>query len=101
MAYGLLIQHEAVIEAQYIFESYEQIKTGLGFEFIELLEKCYACLETGAKFYSFIDTKKIYRRISLDRFPCMIVYEIEKFTVVVISIGFEREDPEKRKRFTK
>lgn len=101
MLYNLLIQDEAVVEAQFAFESYERKKKGLGFELIKSLERAYMDICKGPKFYSFIDTKKVYRRISLDRFPCMIIYELEGYNIIIVAIRFERENPEKRKSFTR
>ncbi|MEO5946607.1 MAG: hypothetical protein ABIP79_07290 [Chitinophagaceae bacterium] len=100
MNYIILTQDEAIIEGHQIFENYEEIQDGLGFSFIESLERAYAELVKGATYYRFIGNKKIYRRILLDRFPCMVIYEIEAGNVFILSIRYEREDPEKRKRFS-
>ena len=76
MNYSILTQDEAIIEGHQIFENYEGIQDGLGFAFIESLERAYSELSKGAMYFRFIDSKKIYRRILLDRFPCMAIYEI-------------------------
>ncbi|MGC4037485.1 MAG: hypothetical protein QM764_16100 [Chitinophagaceae bacterium] len=101
MNFNILIQNEAVVETQQIFEDYEKKKDGLGFDFIESVERALHELSQGANYYRFIDTKKKYRRILLDRFPCMIIYEIETDTVFILSVRYERENPSKRKKFTK
>ena len=101
MNYSILTQDEAIIECHQIFENYEKIQEGLGFTFIESLERAYSELSKGAIYYRFIDSKKIYRRILLDRFPCMVIYEIENDKVFILSIRYEREDPDKRKRYTR
>ena len=100
MNYSIQTQDEAIVEGYQIFENYEGIQEGLGFTFIESLERAYYELSKGAEYYRFIDTRKIYRRILLDRFPCMVVYEIEDDHVFILSIRYERENPDKRRMFT-
>lgn len=100
MNYFILTQDEAIAESHHIFEDYEGKKEGLGFAFIESLERAYYELSKGADYYRFIDNKKIYRRILLDRFPCMVIYEIEDDKVFILSIRYEREDPDKRRKYT-
>ena len=99
MNYTLLTQDEAIIEGHQIFEEYEEKQEGLGFAFIESLERAYAELEKGALYYRFIDNKKRYRRILLDRFPLLVIFEIEETTVYIVAIRYEREDPAKRKKY--
>jgi toxin ParE1/3/4 len=101
MNYVIYLQHEAIVEGHQIFEDYEQKQAGLGFIFIESLERVYHELSKGATYYRFVDTGKRYRRILLDRFPCMVIYEIEGDNVHILSIRYEREDPTKRQRYTK
>ena len=101
MSYSLQIQHEAVVEAHKIFEWYESKQQGLGFEFVESLERAYYDISGGANYYDYIDNKKIYRRILLDRFPCMVIYEIENNKdVIIVSVRYGNENPEKRKQYT-
>ncbi len=100
MNYSILTQDEAIAEGHRIFTNYEEIQEGLGFSFIESLERASAELAKGALYYRFIDNTKRYRRILLDRFPCMVIYEIEEDKVIILSIRYEREDPEKRIKYT-
>jgi hypothetical protein len=100
MIYTILTQDEAIIEGHRIFDDYEEKQTGLGFAFIESLERAYAELSKGALYYRFIDSKKRYRRILLDRFPIMAIYEIEDDKIFIICIRYERENPSKRKKYT-
>lgn len=59
MSYSLQIQHEAVVEAHKIFEWYESKQQGLGFEFVESLERAYYDISGGAN-YSFAITKLVF-----------------------------------------
>lgn len=100
MSYNLLVQHEAAIEAHKIFKWYESKQDGLGFEFVESLERVYQELSEGANYYDYIDIKKVYRRILLDRFPCIVIYEIENTNVIIVSVRYGSEDPDRRKQYT-
>ena len=100
MIYTIFTQNEAILEGHSIFEVYEKIHEGLEFKFIESLERTYYELANGATYYRFIDVKKKYRRILLDRFPCIVIYEIEEDLVFIVSIRYERENLQKRSVFT-
>ena len=100
MNYTVKLQYEAIVESHDIFQWYESKNEGLGFEFLESLEKSYRQLSEGAAWYDYIDTKTIYRRVLLDRFPCMVIYEIENTDVIIVSVRYGSEDPDKRKKFT-
>lgn len=100
MIYTIFTQNEAILEGHSIFEVYEKIQEGLEFKFIESLERTYYELANGATYYRFIDVKKKYRRILLDRFPCIVIYEIEEDLVFIVSIRYERENLQKRSVFT-
>ena len=84
MNYALKIQHEAVIDIQEAFEWYEMQQTGLGFEFIEEIENGFANICEHPKYYTSIN--KVFRRIKIKMFPYLIVYEIEKNTIIINSV---------------
>lgn len=88
MSYSLFVQHEAVIDIQEAFEWYESKQAGLGFEFIEEIENGYDKICNNPKYYTSI--VKHFRRLKVNRFPYLIIYEIEKNSVIVNSIKHAR-----------
>lgn len=88
MSYDLFIQSEAIIDIQEAFEWYEAKRRGLGFELIEEIENGYDKICKNPQYYTSI-TKK-FRRLKVNRFPYLIIYEIEKNSVIVNSVKHSR-----------
>ena len=91
MSYELVIQSEAVIDIQKVFEWYEERRAGLGYEFIEEIEEGLGRLSRNPQHYTAINQK--YRRVVIRRFPYLIVYEIEDNKVIVNSIRRASQKP--------
>ncbi len=91
MAYDLLIQTEAVLEIREAFEWYEEQKEGLGYELIEEIEACYQALIINPERYSFIN--QTYRRIKTNRFPYLLVYEIDGNDIIINSVRHVKRKP--------
>jgi len=84
MSYNLVIQTEAIREIQEGFEWYEKQRKGLGYLLIEEIEICYSKLSEHPQHYSYIN--KQYRRIKVNRFPYLIIYEIEGDVIIINSV---------------
>jgi toxin ParE1/3/4 len=91
MPYSLVIQTEAVFEIRDAFEWYEEQKTGLGYELIEEIEACYQKLITHPERYSYINP--LYRRIKTNRFPYILIYEIEAEEIIINSVRHIKRKP--------
>jgi len=91
MAYSLVIQDEAIYEIRDAFDWYEEQKPGLGYEFIEEIKICCRKIQNHPEHYSF--TPKLYRRIRTNRFPYMIVYELEHDVIIVNSVRHIKRKP--------
>ena len=91
MKYNLLLQKEVVLEIQDAFEWYEEQRTGLGYELIEEIEICYENLNSHPERYGYIN--QIYRRIKTNRFPYLLIYEIEGNDVIINSIRHIKRKP--------
>ncbi len=91
MTYNLLIQAEATIEIQEAFEWHEEQKDGLGYELLEEIEACYKKLIYHPERYSHIN--QLYRRIKTNRFPYLLVYEIEDDTIIINSVRHIKRKP--------
>jgi toxin ParE1/3/4 len=84
MSYHLVIQAEAVLELQDAFEWYEKQKIGLGYQLIDEIEYCYEQLCKYPEHYTYINER--YRRIKTNRFPFLLIYEIEGDIVTINSV---------------
>ena len=73
---------------------YEIQLEGLGESFLYELETGYKRILGNPTFYSFLENG--FRRISLKRFPYIIIYEIDGNSIVVYAIFHTSRDPEKR-----
>lgn len=84
MDFSLEVQSEAIVDIQDAFEWYEAQKEGLGFEFIEELENGFQNICKHPQYYLSINSS--FRRLRIKRFPYLIIYEIVKESVIVISV---------------
>jgi plasmid stabilization system protein ParE len=91
MAYALVIQPKAIFELKEAFDWYEEQNYGLGYEFIDEIEACYRKICAHPERYPPVNS--LYRRIKANRFPYLIVYEIEKADVIVNSVRHLKRQP--------
>ncbi|NML23709.1 type II toxin-antitoxin system RelE/ParE family toxin [Pseudoflavitalea sp. G-6-1-2] len=80
----LVLQSEAVNDMQEAFEWYEQQKEGLGFDFIDEVENSFEKIKKHPHYYTAINAR--YRRLKVNRFPYLVVFETEAETVIVNSV---------------
>jgi len=91
MSFRLIIQDQAILEIKDAFEWYEEQKEGLGYEFIAEIEDCYNDLSKYPERYSYIN--HLYRRIKTNRFPYILIYEIDGSTVIIIRVRHLKQKP--------
>jgi plasmid stabilization system protein ParE len=89
MSYNLVLQKEAILDIQEAFGWYEKQKNGLGFILIEEIDICFEKLTEHPEYYTYIS--KNYRRIKVNRFPYLIIYEIEGNDVIINSVHHVRQ----------
>ena len=92
MSYALGIQSEAVIDIQQGFEWYEMQRDGLGFDFIEEVESGFEKICQHPQFY--LSVSEHLKRLKIKRFPYLIIYEIQKDTVIVNSVKHSSRKPQ-------
>lgn len=91
MNYTLVVQSEAVIDIQEAFDWYEERQVGLGYEFIEELEEGFEKLCKHPQHYTAIN--QTYRRLRINRFPYLIIYEIEDTRLIVNTVRNTSQKP--------
>jgi toxin ParE1/3/4 len=91
MSHTLVVQSEAVIDIQEAFDWYEEKQAGLGYEFIEEIEEGFDRLSKHPQHYTAVN--QTYRRLRINRFPYLIVYEIEGTKVIVNTVRNTSQKP--------
>jgi len=91
MNYKLQLQKEAILEMQDAFNWYEIQKAGLGYSFIEELEECYQKICEHPAYYGMLNES--FRRIKVNGFPYLVIFEIENEQVIVNSVFHTSRSP--------
>lgn len=91
MSFEIVLQSEAIWDLKEAFDWYEKQKEGLGFEFIEEVESGYLKISKHPLHYPPINTQ--FRRIRINRFPYLVIYEIEGNSVIVNSVRHVKREP--------
>jgi len=91
MPFTISIQVEAVEDIQYAFEWYELQKKGLGYSFLEEIDDCLVKLGNNPLYYGYVN--KLFRKIKTNKFPFIIVYEIENNTVFITAVRHTSRKP--------
>jgi toxin ParE1/3/4 len=91
MGYNLSLQAEAILEIQEAFEWYEEQSDGLGYQLIEEIEFCCEKILTHPERYSYIN--QLYRRIKTNRFPYILVFEINGDDIIINSVRHIKREP--------
>ncbi len=84
MSFNLVLQSEAVIDIQEAFEWYEGQKPELGLEFITEIKEGFEKICNHPLYYSAINNR--FRRLKINRFPYLIVYELDELSVLIVAI---------------
>lgn len=91
MSYNISIQSDAIEEIKDAFEWYEDQREGLGYELLDEIETCYSKLTISPERYSYINPS--YRRIKTNRFPYILIYEIEDDQIIINSVRHVKRKP--------
>lgn len=86
MTYKVILTNHAKVQIGENYDYYEGQHIGLGEEFLQELEKRYDDLCKHPEYYSFIDNRKIIRDVKIERFPYVIIFEIEENKVIVLYV---------------
>jgi plasmid stabilization system protein ParE len=84
MGFSIEIQIEALRDLRDAFDWYEQQREGLGYEFLAEIETCYQKLVVNPEHYSYLNEN--FRRVKANRFPYLLIYDIEDSRVIVNSV---------------
>jgi plasmid stabilization system protein ParE len=90
--YRLIIRPEAEADLTHAYEWYESQLTGLGAEFLLVVEASLAAVQRNPKQHPVIYQR--LRRALTRRFPFGVFYLIRGNTVVVLAVLHARRDPQ-------
>lgn len=91
MQYDLILQREAVGDLQIAYDWYEEQKSGLGDIFLHEVERSLNKLKNHPSHYSII--KNWIRKIKINKFPFLIIFEISADAVFVTAIRHTSRKP--------
>lgn len=85
MSFTLVLQQEAIDDVKDAFEWYEMQQNGLGYEFLEELENGFAKITSNPRYFGTYINER-YRKMRIDRFPFLILFEIESDSLIVSAV---------------
>lgn len=92
--FSLLLQKDAIDDVNDAFEWYEMQQEGLGYEFLEALEKSFTKVTNNPTYFgSYINER--YRKMRIDRFPYLILFEIESDSLIVSAVRHAKRNIKK------
>ena len=74
MIYTIVLTKEARQDEDDAYNYYEDIRFGLGAEFLEALENRYAAIQNDPQLSGFIDSEKTVRGAVVGRFPYVVIF---------------------------
>lgn len=89
--YRLVIKEEVLGDMQNAYDYYENLKSGLGERFLEVLEEYFLRIQKSPELYQI---KRLpYREAFIKVFPFVIIYEVLDDSLVVYSIFNTSRNP--------
>ncbi len=94
-AYKLLITNDAVFDALDATNYYRSVQLGLEDRFLAELKDAYTKISENLQYYGFISSKgrKRFRKIKLNKFPFVVIFNIVDNTVTVVSVFNTKQNP--------
>ena len=94
MDYEFRLSQEAERDVLNGYVWYEKKRKGLGEEFLEALDTAEKAIVSNPRAFPFRYKKKL-RGFVVSRFPYLILYKVDKYKILVISVFNTRQNPER------
>ncbi len=91
MQYNISLSEEAEEDISVAYSWYEQQKNDLGYEFTIAVEAAFSSICSGPEAYSF--RKKNVRGCIVKGFPYLILFSIERYSIIVLSVFHMHRKP--------
>ena len=92
MTYILTLRSEAESDISSIFAYYEDIRVGLGHDFVLCVEAAMSKIKSNPLNYRVV--LKPLRKVAVQRFPYRIFYFVQDYNVIVTAVFHIRKDPD-------
>lgn len=92
--YSLIIKPQAVATARDAYQWYEKQREGLGDMFLSALDIGLKTIQSAPTANAKV--KKNYRQARLNRFPYVIIYELIRSEIVVLTIFHTKRNPRQK-----
>ncbi|MFI5195526.1 MAG: hypothetical protein ACHQD8_00415 [Chitinophagales bacterium] len=86
MKYKIIVTLAAREDTLEALNYYENIKPGLGEDFLEDLEERYIAICQNPYAFSYTDSKCVLRDVILNRFPYLIIFKIQSDHIIALSV---------------
>ena len=90
-----ILDPQAYLEIRDAYRWYENVRQGLGEEFLAYLDGYFKTLQRGNVLFP-VKRYPAYRELPLKRFPFVIIYEQTTFEIYVFSVFNTDQDPAKK-----
>jgi plasmid stabilization system protein ParE len=91
MIYKVFFKQETLVDITEIANWYNEKRNGLGNEFLEELELSIKIIKANP--YKYQIQKKEIRQAILNRFPYLIMFEIEEGEIIIYSVLHSKRNP--------
>jgi toxin ParE1/3/4 len=92
----LLFRPEAEADLLAAASFYEDKRPGLGAELLTAMERALAAIEDAPGAQPFLQHGRRYRKYTLARFPCVIVFTEEEAAVTILAVAHAKRRPDPR-----
>ena len=93
MRYKIVVTLAAREDTLLALNYYEDIRSGLGDDFLEDLEERYTAICKNPFAFSYTDSKRVLRDVGLNRFPYLVIFKIQSDHVLVLSVHNTHKKP--------
>ena len=94
MKYTIQFKGEALVDVTEIANWYNEKRNGLGMEFLDELELSVKKIKLNP--FNYQVQKKNIRQAMLNRFPYLIIFEIEENEIVIYSVIHGKRNPKNK-----
>ncbi len=95
MAYNLVVLPRATDDVVTAITYYNAINNSLGTRFLNEIMQTYELLKSNPQYYSYTNSKKIFRDIKIPSFPYVAIFEIRGNEVILYAVKNTFTKPEK------
>jgi mRNA-degrading endonuclease RelE of RelBE toxin-antitoxin system len=93
LAYNLIVTEIAELHALEAAIYYEEQLRDLSERFLSELEDIYKKIAEHPEYYSYVSLQDVYRDISLDKFPFVVIYQVHDNDVIIVDVFNTNRNP--------